>query len=204
MPNSTEGRRARGRPRQFEAEIALDRALEVFWRRGLAATSLDELALAMDMRRPSIANAFGDKQALYRAALARFSARMEREVTALLSDEPDVTKALRAFYDRALDVYFSSEPTPGCFVMCTAPVEAVAHPDLRADLKRIIVEIDTVLARRFERARHDGQLSEALDARSAAQLTQAVLHSLAIRARAGASRAELRRLARSAVKLLTR
>lgn len=203
MRDGTKKARSRGRPREFDEDAALHRATRVFWSQGFAATSLDELAGAMQMKRPSIANAFGDKEALYRETLARFGEQLKRELGALLADEPDLRKALTAFYYAALDVYFASEPALGCLVMCTAPVEAVAHPEVRADLERLIRRIDELLADRFARAKADGQLRPDADARASGKLTQAVLHSLAIRARAGASRASLRKLARQAVAALT-
>ena len=67
----------RGRPRQFDEDAALTGAMMVFWEKGLAATSLDDLAQAMGMNRPSIYNAFGNKDAIYRTALARFCGQLD-------------------------------------------------------------------------------------------------------------------------------
>ena len=55
----------RGRPRAYEPEVALARALDVFWKEGFAATSLDDLSAATGMNRPSLYGAFGDKRELY-------------------------------------------------------------------------------------------------------------------------------------------
>jgi TetR/AcrR family transcriptional regulator, copper-responsive repressor len=156
----------------------------------------------MGMNRPSIANAFGDKESVYRRTLARFGAAMRAHVTAVLADEKDLGRALTSFYEGAIAVYCQPSGSRGCFVMCTAPVEAVAHPEVRRDLQRLVGEIDAVLAERFERARREGQLPEDHDPRASAQVAQAILHSLAIRARAGASKASLRALARHAVRIL--
>src|ERR1041385_1387698 len=117
-------KRPRGRPREFDADRALDSAMRVFWAQGFAGTSLDHLAKAMRMNRPSIANAFGDKKGVYRLTLARFVEMMKAEVGATLAGESDLRKALTAFYDAAIDVYSGSRWAPGCFVFCTAPVEA--------------------------------------------------------------------------------
>jgi TetR/AcrR family transcriptional regulator, copper-responsive repressor len=195
-------KRPRGRPRQYDPAEALDRAAGVFWSRGFAATSLDDLAAATGMNRPSLYNAFGDKEVLYRRALAGFVERMREAAGAALFKEPDLRKALLRFYEGALDVYFSSEPAPGCFVMCTAPVEAVERPGVREDLRAVLAGLDDVLAERFRAARAAGATS--LDPPAAARIAQAVLHSLAIRARAGASKAALRKMANEAVKVLCR
>jgi AcrR family transcriptional regulator len=174
-----------GRPRLFDEEAALERALELFWQRGLAGASLDELAAAMGLGRPSLANAFGDKQALYRRALARFADRA-RAGAAEARVEPELARALERFYLAALDVYCASDPPAGCLVICTAPAAALVHPEVRADLLAVVRELDAALARRFAQA---GDAEPALSAK----LAQAVLHTLAIRARAGESKASLRR-----------
>jgi hypothetical protein len=106
-----------------------------------------------------------------------------------------------AFYDAALEVYCASRGTPGCFVFCTAPVETPAHPDVRRDLGQIVAELDGLLAARFARAQHDGDFPKG-DVEAVGRLAQAVLHSLAIRARAGEPRAKLHAMAEGAVRML--
>jgi len=197
-------KRPRGRPREFDADRALDSAMRVFWAQGFAGTSLDHLAKAMRMNRPSIANAFGDKKGVYRLTLARFVEMMKAEVGATLAGESDLRKALTAFYDAAIDVYSGSRWAPGCFVFCTAPVEAPLHPDVQRDLGRIIGELDGLLAARFARAQRDGDFPRAANVDEVGRLAQAVLHSLAIRARTGESRSKLAVMARRAVQMLTR
>jgi len=196
--------RPRGRPRQFDAGAVLERATGVFWSRGLSTTTLDELSAATGLVRPSIANAFGDKHDLYRLALARFSEQVRGRVAEVLTSSDDLATALARFYSSALDVYCAQDPALGCFVMCTAPVEAVTHPEVRELLSSLIADLDEVLRERFAAARRDGQLAASADAAALARLAQSVLHSLAIRARSGASKPSLHRIARDAVKLLTR
>ena len=195
-------KRPRGRPRQFDADKALDSAMRVFWAYGFAGTSLDQLAEAMRMNRPSIANAFGDKEAVYRLTLARFVEKMKAASGAKLANEPTLRKALMAFYDGALEVYCASRGTPGCFVFCTAPVETPAHPDVQRALAQIVAELDGLLAARFAQAQRDGDFPKGADVDAVGRLAQAVLHSLAIRARAGEPRVKLRAMAERAVRIL--
>jgi AcrR family transcriptional regulator len=193
----------RGRPRKFDVNEALGNALLVFWGKGFAGTSLDDLAHAMAMKRPSIYNAFGDKQSLYRAALGAFQDRLNSGLELLL-EEQDVKVGLNRFFTRALDVYMMGETPLGCFIFCTAPAEAVAHPDVRDDILGITTRTDKALKTFFENAQHEGHFPTETDPRVAAQVTQATLHSLALRSRAGQSRSTLNRMAKGAVEMICR
>lgn len=192
----------RGRPRQFEHGAVLLRALEVFWRQGYAATTIDNLATAMGLNKPSLYNAYGDKQAIYRQAFAAFMAQVESEVKAALASSPDIRKALQRFFEGAIAVYCAQTPALGCFAICTATTEAVAHADIQQDLQATIAGLDALLTARFTQAKDAGQIASQHQAADLARLTQAVLHSLAVRSRAGESRAALTRLAKQAVVLL--
>ncbi len=176
--------------------------MSVFLERGFAATSLDDLAAAMGMNRPSLYNAFGNKESIYRHAFAHFTAMMRAEMAAVLGEDYDLATALKNFYAGGLDVYFQRRPAPGCFVFCTAPVEALSHADIRADMRAVLTEVDTMLAARFAAAQKVGEFPARVSATEAARIAQAVLHSLALRARAGESRAALERMADHAVALL--
>lgn len=194
----------RGRPRKFEHGPVLLRALEVFWRQGYAATTMDNLASAMGLNKPSLYNAYGDKQRIYRAALAAFVAQVKDEVGAALASSTDIRQALQAFFDGALMVYCAHQPPLGCFAICTATAEAVAHADIQQDLADIIAGLDAMLAARFSEARDVGQVSAMPSAEDRARLTQAVLHSLAVRSRAGESRESLNAMAAQAIAMVCR
>ncbi|MEQ8234577.1 MAG: TetR/AcrR family transcriptional regulator [Gammaproteobacteria bacterium] len=194
--------KARGRPRQFDADTVLEQAVGVFSARGFSATSLDDLAHATGLNRPSLYNAFGDKEALYLQALGHFVARLRRTLEEAVMAEPDLATALGNLYRGALDAYFAVDPAPGCFVFCTAPVEALAHPAVRELTLALVNELDRLLGERFASAKEAGQLPPGLDPVQTAKLAQAALHTLAIRARAGESRASLQRFATHTVALL--
>jgi AcrR family transcriptional regulator len=188
----------RGRPKLYDATSALEAAATVFWSKGFSGTSLDDLSAAMDMNRPSIYRAFGDKESIYRQALDQFASHMEEGFRRTLLHEPDIRVGLKKFYREALEIYTSGDSALGCMVMCTAPAAAVSHPEVQADLLSVIQEIDAKLLVRVEKAMADGQVNKTQDAKLLGKLIQAVLHTLAIRARAGESKASLRKFADSA------
>jgi len=192
----------RGRPKQFDTDEALENAIQVFWRKGLSATSLDDLASAMNMNRPSIYNAFGDKRSLYQKALAKFVEQLGVGLDKTLFVEPDLKTAMKLFYHGALEVYFGHPEPLGCFVTCTAPAEAMIHPEIKTDLNLIIKQIDAVIEKRLKEAQARGDLAQDKDIKQLARLLHATLQSLAIRARAGESRATLKKMYSGVVDML--
>src|ERR1700759_5024209 len=96
----------RGRPRSYDPELGLQRATETFWKKGYAATSLDDLAAAMGMNRPSLYAGFGDKRALYLKALNRYWERGVQAMDEALRPEVPLADALYHLYELALGLYF--------------------------------------------------------------------------------------------------
>lgn len=194
--------RSRGRPRQFDEQQVVGAAAQVFWTKGFSATSLDDLAAAMGMNRPSIYRAFGDKEELYRLTLKQFSAGMEALAETTLFAERDIRQALEKFYQGAVQQYVAGAQPKGCLVMSTAVSAATSHPDIQADLYDVIGRIDQNIDRRLCQAVMDGKLPDDFATTERAQIAQSVLHSLSLRARAGASKAGLNRLLKSAVDVI--
>lgn len=176
----------------------------LFWQKGLSATSLDDLAQAMNMNRPSIYNAFGNKDDIYRQALARFCGQLDQGVAETLEAMPQVRDGLRAFFDRAIEVYCGTQPALGCLMVCTAPSEAFSHPEVGQDLRDLIQRLDQSFSKRLQRAQAEGELAREVDAKLTASLLQATLQTIALRARTGTSRQSLKKIAGYAIESLLR
>lgn len=203
MQVDTKQVRRRGRPRAYDADAALGLARDAFWAAGYSATSLDDLSAATGMNRPSLYAAFGNKQSLYLKTLATIAHEMEHQVAVVLMGPLPLRDALRKFYMKALDLYLSGEEGPrGCFVICTATAEAHAEPDVRLFLDGTLRGLDDGLIGRFRRAIDAGEIAKNADAEALGRIAASVLHSLAVRSRAGQSRASLKRLIDGAVALL--
>ena len=95
----------RGRPRAYQPEIALGKALDLFRKDGFAATSLDDLSAATGMNRPSLYGAFGDKRELYLAALRRYWELSHVAMEEALASDRTLREALRRLYRKALDLF---------------------------------------------------------------------------------------------------
>src|SRR5260370_19309035 len=111
MVQKSETRR-RGRPRAYDPEVALQRAMEAFWDGGFSGTSLDDLSARMGMNRPSLYAAFGDKQALYLKTLGSYRAGTCTTLAAALAAGRPLRDALRAIYYRMLDIFLEGDRGP--------------------------------------------------------------------------------------------
>jgi TetR/AcrR family transcriptional regulator, copper-responsive repressor len=201
--NSEPGTARRGRPRAYDAETALKRATDTFWRAGYAGTSLDSIASATGMNPPSLYAAFGNKRALYLEALAHYWELSLAATREALAQNLPLRESLMLAYDAALSIYFSGKGSArGCFVIGTAVTETTEDAEIRKSVAAGLRAIDADFEARFRSARDRGELRADADPTALAILASATMHSIAIRARAGVPRTELRELARKAVGMI--
>jgi AcrR family transcriptional regulator len=184
--------RRRGRPRGFQPETALNQAMDVFWKGGLAATSLDDLSAATGLNRPSLYGAFGDKRALYLQAYSQYRKHVNEAFAPLFAASEPLRQKLKRILVTALDLYLSGEEGPrGCFTVLTASSDAIADPEIHRLVAQAIDATDRAFARLFADARAAGELPPKADARRLARIASAAIHTLSIRARARIPRDEL-------------
>jgi TetR/AcrR family transcriptional regulator, copper-responsive repressor len=196
-------KRPRGRPRAYDPQAVLRQAMDLFWKTGYAGTSLDDIAAATGVNRPSLRAAFGDKHALYLKALDDYWARKFVSMREALAGDRPLNEALMRVYDAALSLYFSGDGRArGCFVVGTAVTEAVDDPDIRSSIIEGFRRLDGNFEARLRLAQAAGELKKAADPEVLAVLASATMQTVAIRARAGASRSDLRKLALRAVKVI--
>jgi len=195
--------RRRGRPRAFEPDAALARAMDAFWKDGFAATSLDDLSAATGLNRPSLYGAFGDKRALYIRAYRRYREHVREAFAPLFAEAAPLRDKLRRILVAALDLYLGGEEGPrGCFTVLSASSDAVADPEIRKIVVEAIDSSDRAFERLFEAARAAGELPADADPRRLALIASAAIHTLSIRARAGIPRAAIEPIIDDAVQTI--
>ena len=198
---ATEPKR-RGRPRAYQPDVALGKALDLFRKDGFAATSLDDLSTATGMNRPSLYGAFGDKRALYIKSYQRYRDDARAAMIDIFRDEMPIRRRLHKIYAVALDIYLSGESPRGCFTVMTAASEAVADPEIRAMVLEGFAELDKAFAACFRLAKERGELAGSADTTVLSQLASATIHSIAIRARAGVPRRDLEAIVEGAIDVM--
>jgi len=186
-----------GRPREFDTEKALDKALDVFWRNGYEGTSISELTQAMGISPPSLYAAFGNKEKLFHSALDRY-AEVRKQVWAELMKEPTARAMMECLFDRVIEFYVD-ETNPNCCMLVklsTAERDKVLAEHLCA--KR--AEAEAMLVERFTTAKTDGELPNDIEPGDLAGYFMTVLDGLSVRASAGAKRDELHKVASLAMR----
>lgn len=202
MVQNSEPKR-RGRPRAYDPAKALARAMAAFWDGGYAATSLDDLGEATGMNRPSLYGAFGDKQSIYLKALEQYRSDAREALSEELQPDIPLWEALSRLYARALSIYLSGRVSArGCFLIGTAATEAVGNPLIREVLWAGLHEIDEAVEARIVLAQAQGEIDADTDARLLAKLATGLMHTLAVRARAGEGVSSLKEIAAAAVRLI--
>src|ERR1700716_2324274 len=195
----------RGRPRAYQPEVALGKALDLFRKDGFAATSLDDLSAATGMNRPSLYGAFGDKRELYIKSYQRYRADARAAMIDIFRDELPIRKRLERIFAVALDIYLSGDAGPrGCFTVMTAASEAVSDPEIRAMVLEGFYELDKAFAACFRLAKEKGELPASANPVVLAQLTSSTIHTIAIRARARVPRKDLEAIVNGAIDVMLR
>jgi AcrR family transcriptional regulator len=184
----------RGRPREFDADQALDRALEVFWRKGYEGASISELTDAMGINRPSLYAAFGNKEELFRKALDRY-AQGPAAYTYEALTEPTARAVVERLLREAAEALTDPHNPHGCLGVQGALSCGAAADSIKNELCMRRSAWEAALEKRFERARQEGDLPKDADCTDLARYVATVVQGMAVQAAGGASRKQLLKVA---------
>jgi AcrR family transcriptional regulator len=188
------------RPREFDEDEVLDRALATFWEHGYEGTSIDELVEATGLGRASLYGAFGDKEQIFAKALDRYCARMGD--TLLIEKDESSARAALVRLVRALVKNSSPKSGPrGCFLLSTA-VGGDAPSAAREAYAEYTAHLERALEALVRRGQESGELTRSADARSVARMLAVLLQGVAASARAGRSKAQLEAAIETALELV--
>ena len=189
----------KGRPREFDCEIALAAALRVFWRHGYEGASMSMLTEEMGITKPSLYAAFGNKEALFRKALDLY----EREKLAYVSkalEAPTSHGVAERLLMGALAMQSDSCDPKGCMALASVACSPEAE-SIRAELMARRASSAAALIRRLEQACEDGDLPVEMAPEGLARYLLAIIQGLSVQAASGATCAELRGLVDIALRL---
>ena len=189
-----------GRPLEFDPREALDKALELFWRHGYEGTSLTDLTKAMGIVRPSLYATFGSKEDLFRQVVDLYWSRHMGFARAA-REKPTAREVIEALLFGFADAVTGCGTPAGCLGVNGALACSPASEDIQKELAARRTRDEAALRKRLERARSEGDLPQDVSPADLARFITTVLRGMAVQAKSGASRQELRRVVAMALRV---
>ncbi|WP_410869649.1 TetR/AcrR family transcriptional regulator [Nocardia sp. A7] len=177
----------RGRPRGFDRDIALRRAMEVFWELGFDGASMSDLTAAMGINSPSLYAAFGDKEALFRAAVELYGRTEGSHTARALRERPTAYTAIEAMLRDNIATYTDPGLPNGCMVVLAGATYTSRNAAVREFLVEARRHTTADIRARLDRGIVEGDLAPETDTASLTMLYSTVLYGLSIQARDGVS-----------------
>ena len=194
--------RGKGRPRSFDHDQVLRRALEVFWRKGFEPATVAELCKAMGITPPSLYTGFGSKAGLFVEAVKYYERTYWQEPAERLFAEPDIHRAIAGYFAAAARILLSPDTPCGCLVVLGAVNISEDATEVVAAVQQARQQTRQMFVDRLRSAIAAGQLPPDTDARALAGALTALLDGLSLQARDGLRQSELVSMAAHAVALL--
>ncbi len=180
-----------GRPKEFDEQIALEQAMVVFWSHGYEATSVQDLLDAMEISRGSMYDTFGDKHALFSAAIAHYERTVTSGIEKMLAAPGSPLAAIRRCLTKLAD-HPRKGPCRGCMATSAAVEMAQHDPQVCIAVQGIMRRVEKAFHNALARAVEAGELSRRADTRAQARFLTGTVQGLSVMGKASASRATIR------------
>jgi TetR/AcrR family transcriptional repressor of nem operon len=175
----------RGRPRSFDTEAAVERAMGVFWSRGYHATALPDLLRATKLSRGSLYAAFGDKHSLFLRALDRYVANGLTRMDIELDPQREPVDSLRGWLARYVDLTNGASGRRGCLLVATAMELAGRDTEVDRRIRSFFKAMETRVADALSRAKAAGKLADGVEPSSAARILVCFVEGLRVVGKTG-------------------
>ncbi len=179
------------RPRKFDIDEALSQAMHLFWERGYEGVSLTDLSSAMNINKPSLYAAFGDKEQLFRRAVELYDTSTGLPAEHALAEAATAREAIERVLRLNAADYTADDRPAGCMIVLAATLGQVENERVRSFLAQCRANGEEALRRRIERGKAAGELGADVDAAALAKFYTTVLQGMSIQARDGAGRETL-------------
>lgn len=180
------------RPREFDSDQALDKAVQVFWTGGYEATSLCDLLAAMGLSKSSFYETFGSKHALFLAALDRYEKTETSRAVAWLEQPGSPRKAIRALFERLVEKACTKGERSGCFLNNCAVEQAPHDAQASARVSTAMTRMEEAFRRAVKRGQGMGEINRTHDARALARFLNSNLNGLNVVAKVNPDRKALK------------
>ncbi|PLR32047.1 TetR/AcrR family transcriptional regulator [Chimaeribacter californicus] len=193
--NMALAKKCRGRPKQFDRDDALNKALKLFWKYGYEATSLADLVEATGAKAPTLYAEFGNKEGLFRAAVEHYlTLFVETSNRALMQSDVPLRQSIEEYLRAAAALFTDCDNPSGCFMVCTSATLSAASEEIASMLRSRHHLQEETLSEFLDSKKETGELSPQVSSRILAKYLNCTVQGMSVQARDGASRAELNQL----------
>lgn len=189
----------RGRPRTFDIDDAIEKAMRLFWMKGYQGTTIPDLTAALGINRPSLYAAFGDKESLFKLALDRYRKDPASYLNRALA-MPTAFETFQSLLHGVVDLLTDRNNPGGCLFVCGALAGGEASAPILDEMKKRRLEGEREIRKRFEQAVKNGDLARTTDVKSLAKFAATQMWGLSVQSMNGSRKKELLAAAELAIK----
>ena len=190
------------RPKEFNPDDAIEKAMQVFWHKGYEATSMEDLLSAMDLNRGSLYDTFGDKRQLFLKVMDRYCHGFVAEKFSLLDQPGPALPTLRRFIHGMIEGALADPQRRGCLIANTVIELAPHEKEIAGTLRQALKMAEDTFFKVLARAKQQGELKNGKDPRALARFLTTMMQGTIVMIKAGASADVVRQTAETALSIL--
>lgn len=190
------------RPKTFNQEEVLDKAVEVFWAKGYEATSIQDLVSAMGIQRGSLYAAFGSKQQLFLKSLERYGDVVVNKLLEILQSESSAIESINLFFAQLVEHLLTAGPLRGCLMTNSAIERGLRDEDTKKQVLHLLNAIENGFYQTLLRAKKQGNLSSELNLKIVANYLTSSMQGLLVMGKVCSERTVLENINRMTLSIL--
>lgn len=190
------------RPKEFNPDDAVEKAMQVFWHKGYESTSMEDLLGAMDLNRGSLYDTFGDKRQLFLRVVDRYCTTVVGPKFALLDQPGPALPTLRGFIHGMLEGALADPQRRGCLIANTVMELAPHEKEIAGTLRQTLKMLEDAFFRVLDRAKQQGELNGQKDSRALARFLTTMLQGTIVMIKSGAAAQSVRQTTETALSIL--
>ncbi len=151
------------RPKAFNEEDVIDKAVEIFWAKGYEATSLQDLVNAMGIQRGSLYATFGSKQQLFLKSLKRYSVTVVEKLLEILESKPSAVESIELFFAQLVEHLLTAGELRSCLITNSAIERGLRDEETKLQVLKLLNALENGFYKALLKAKENGELSTELD-----------------------------------------
>ena len=190
------------RPKEFNPDDAIEKAMQVFWHKGYEATSMEDLLSAMNLNRGSLYDTFGDKRQLFLKVMDRYCTTFVGPKLSLLDQPGPALPTLRRFITGMIDGGLADPQRRGCFISNTVMELSPHEKEIAGTLRRALKMAEDAFFKLLARAKQQGELKDDKDPRALARFLMTMMQGTIVMIKAGTPADVVQQTAETALSIL--